>query len=69
MKYRSGFVSNSSSSSFVLTVPGGTSIDQIRDAISERLGISDTCFIKNLEKNILDAFMKGMRKRDLKECH
>ena len=67
MKIRLGFVSNSSSSSFVLTVPKGTSMDQMRQILSDRLGISGDCFIQDLKKNILDAFVNGLDKRKLTE--
>lgn len=60
MKIRAGFVSNSSTSCFFLTVPGGSTPEQIREMIEKRLGISENCIIPNLKERVLDAFMKGI---------
>ncbi len=67
MKVRTGFVSNSSSSSFTLIVPKGMSLEEIKTELVQRLGISDGCFLKDLKEGILKAFIENLSKEDLKE--
>ncbi|HUS51012.1 MAG TPA: hypothetical protein VMZ91_12665 [Candidatus Paceibacterota bacterium] len=62
MKIRKGFVSNSSSSSFILCAPKDINKKNIKKLIQEKLKIEDINFIPNFKKEVLDAFMKYLKK-------
>lgn len=58
MKVRNGFVSNSSTSSFVIRVSQGTTEEQMRDMVEKHIGILDTCFLENFKEDMIDTILK-----------
>lgn len=58
MKVRTGFVSNSSSSSFVLTVSKGTSEEEIRAMVESHVGSMEGFFILDFRQNLIDTIME-----------
>jgi len=57
MKIRTGFVSNSSSSSFVLCVSKDSTKKEIRFIIEKEIGNIDDFFIPNFKQKIIDLIM------------
>ena len=59
MKIRTGFVSNSSTSSFVLCVPRGSTEEQIHAMIKKSICPFD-CFMNAFADNIIDIILECM---------
>jgi hypothetical protein len=59
MKIRQGFVSNSSSSSFTLCVPKGTTEEEIRLIIEKQVGKMEGFFLPNFRQDIIDTLMES----------
>jgi len=60
MKLRAGFVSNSSSSNFILTVPKGTSEENIRFIVENLVGDMEMkdFFIPDFRQKLIDTIME-----------
>lgn len=58
MKIRNGFVSNSSSSSFIMRVPEGTTEEERRELVEQQVGEMKGFFIPNFRNDLVDAIMK-----------
>ncbi len=58
MKFRIGFVSNSSSSSFTLCVPKGSTEEEIRTIIGEKIGKMEGFFLPNFRQDLIDTIME-----------
>ncbi len=68
MKVRIGFVSNSSSSNFILAVAKGSTEDAIRTMIEEAVGDMSGFFIPTFRQDLIDTIMKCKGdKEDLEE--
>jgi len=63
MKVRTGFISNSSSSSFVIHVLQGSTEEQIRAMIEEHIGILDTCFLENFKEDMINVMLRCKGKK------
>jgi len=63
MKVRTGFVSNSSTSSFVICVPQGSTEEQIHAMIKKHICPLDTCFLKNFADDIIDTILENKGER------
>lgn len=63
MKVRLGFVSNSSSSSFTLCVPKGSTREEIEALIIRHLGIGKNFFIRNFERDAVDAIFDSIAEK------
>ena len=60
MKLRQGFVSNSSSSSFIMGVPKGSTEQKIREILKKNLDIKNCSIFPNLEEEVLDTIIWDM---------
>ena len=59
-------MSNSSSSSFILAVPKGTTIEEIKNKIKEKIGIKNSSVIfPNLANEIADEVINDIEKLNL----
>lgn len=58
MKFRLGFVSNSSSSNFVLMVLAGSTEEEIRAIIEKQVGEMKDFFIPGLRQQLIDTIME-----------
>lgn len=58
MKIRVGFVSNSSSSNFVLMVLSGSTEEEIRAIIEKRVGKMEGFFMPTFRQELIDTIMK-----------
>ncbi len=58
MKIRPGFVSNSSSSSFVMMVSKGTSIKEIRSKVEKHIGKMEGFFLPNFRQDLINTIME-----------
>jgi len=58
MKIRTGFVSNSSSSSFVMMVSKGMSEEDIRARVAEVIGPMTSFFMPDFRQNLIDTIME-----------
>jgi hypothetical protein len=65
MKIRTGFVSNSSSSSFILRVLAGSTEKEIRAIIEEQVGEMKDFFMPTFRQELIDTIME--RKGDKNE--
>ena len=59
MKVRTGFVSNSSSSSFVMIVTKGMSEEEMGARIAESIGPMSNFFIPDFRQDLIDTIMKS----------
>lgn len=58
MKIRAGFVSNSSSSNFVMMVSKGMSEEEIRAIVAECVGPMTNFFMPDFRQNLIDTIME-----------
>ncbi len=58
MKIRTGFVSNSSSSSFIVMVSKGMSEDDIRARVAEYVGPMSNFFMPDFRQNLIDTIVE-----------
>ncbi len=58
MKIRKGFVSNSSSSSFIIMVPKGTSVKEIQSKIEKHVGKMEGFLLPNFRQNLIDTIIE-----------
>ncbi len=58
MKIRIGFISNSSSSSFVMMVPKGTSAEEIQSKIEKHVGKMEGFFLPNFRQDLIDTIIE-----------
>lgn len=57
MKIRNGFVSNSSSSSFVIGYSGEITDEELRERLTNAFGFPDKSFLKSLEESFVNLLM------------
>ncbi len=65
MKIRSGFISNSSSSSFILGVKPEATEEDIRKIIEEKMGIKDNSILAFMKDDLIDALVSDLIPLDL----
>ena len=58
MKIRTGFVSNSSSSNFILTAPGGTTEEEICAWVEKQVGEIEGFFLLNFRNDVINTIME-----------
>lgn len=66
MKIRTGFISNSSSSSFILMVLAGSTEEEIRAIIEKRVGKMEGFFMPTFRQKLIDIIMEC--KGEKNEC-
>jgi hypothetical protein len=60
MKIRNGFVSNSSSSSFILALPEGTTKDNLKEIMLEKMQVPKTSIISSMAEDMASCFANSI---------
>ena len=58
MKIRNGFVSNSSSSNFIMRVPEGSTAEYIREKVGKHVGTMEGFFIPDFREQLINIIIK-----------